>query len=252
VSQDLWQDFQNAWGDSAADYDSLFGHGMHSAAEKQGWKLLIQRLLPVQTRPLTVLDVGTGTGCVALLAAELGHEVTASDYSPQMLRVAQAKADEQGLDIRFVLTDALLDGIDHKQFDVVISRHLIWALQNPEEALARWREVCRPGGKVVVIDQLRPKVSLPRQALRDLADLLHPVFGTGDRHDGDFPRIPFHLQPLKRVSTPRPTENAMRRAGLTAVQSERLPWIDDVERRSMPRLEKWARRWNRYVVEGWV
>ncbi|MFD9498157.1 class I SAM-dependent methyltransferase [Streptomyces sp. NPDC060035] len=254
MSQDRWSAFRTAWGQSAQGYDSLYGHGVHSEAEHAAWLLLLRRLLPTQDTPLKVLDVGTGTGMIALLVAELGHEVTGSDYSEAMLEVASRKAKEstKELNISFVHADALLDGIADEQFDVVICRHLLWAVSCPEEALRRWKAVCRPGGKIVVIDQLRPRVNPVRQGIRELADVLNPLIGSGDSHDGVFPKIPLHEQPLKRATSPLPIANAMRRAGLVRVQGERLPWIDAVERPAMPRLERWARRWNRYVVEGWV
>lgn len=254
VSQDLWPAFRTAWGESAEGYDSLFGHGIHSEAEHSTWLLLLRRLLPAQEKPLKILDVGTGTGMIAFLAAELGHTVTAADYSESMLEVASRKAERfaTDLDISFVLSDAMLGEIENGQFDVVICRHLLWALPYPEEVLRRWKEVCRPNGKIIVIDQLRPRVHPVRQGIRELADLLNPLIGSGDSHDGVFPKIPLHEQPLKRATSPLPIANAMRRAGLNHVQGERLPWIDLVERPAMPRLERWARRWNRYVVEGWV
>lgn len=254
MSQDLWSAFRTAWGQSAQGYDSLYGHGLHSEAERTAWLLLLRRLLPAQETPLKVLDVGTGTGMIALLVAELGHEVTGADYSEAMLEVAARKAKQaaRDLNISFAHTDAMLDELANAQFDVVVCRHLLWALPYPEEVLRRWREVCRPGGKIIVIDQLRPRVHPVRQGVRELADLLNPLIGSGDSHDGDFPKIPLHEQPLKRATSALPVANAMRRAGLVRVQGERLPWIDAVERPAMPRLERWARRWNRYVVEGWV
>ncbi|MFD9007651.1 class I SAM-dependent methyltransferase [Streptomyces sp. NPDC059552] len=254
MSQEMWSKFRMAWGQSAQGYDDLYGHGVHSEAERNAWLLLLRRLLPIQDKPLKVLDVGTGTGMIALLVAELGHEVVGSDYSEDMLEVAtrKAKVSEKDLNISFIHADAMLAPVEPEQFDVVICRHLLWALPYPEEVLLRWKEVCRPGGKVVVIDQSRPRVHPVRQGIRELADLLNPLIGSGDSHDGDFPKIPLHEQPLKRASSPLPIANAMRRAGLTRVQGEKLPWIDAVERPAMPRLERWARRWNRYVVEGWV
>lgn len=252
TSQDPWSRFHTAWGDSAQGYDGLYGHGLHSAAEKAAWLLLLERLLPASDKPLRILDVGTGTGIVALLAAELGHEVTGCDYAEPMLEVARSKAALSGSDLAFVKADAMLTDFDDGDFDVVICRHLLWALPRPEQVLRRWREVVHPGGKIIVIDQARPRVGVLRQGLRELADIMHPVIGTGDKHDGVFPKIPLHLQPLKRAATPVPMINALRRAGLDRVQAETLPWIDNVERQAMPKLERWGKRWNRYVVEGWV
>ena len=50
-----------------------------------------------------VLDVGAGTGALSLLAAEIGHRVTALDLSEGMLAVAERKAVERGLELEFVV-----------------------------------------------------------------------------------------------------------------------------------------------------
>lgn len=49
-----------------------------------------------------VLEVGTGTGRIALALARAGHEVTAIDPSPAMLAVARRKAESDALDVTFI------------------------------------------------------------------------------------------------------------------------------------------------------
>ena len=246
-----WAKFEAAWDESAPGYDALYGHGAHSKSEADAWRRLVQRTLPRAEYPLDVLDVGTGTGFLAEIVAALGHRVVAVDSSSQMLAVAKAKAVTKGLTIDYRASDASIPDIAPESFDVVLCRHLLWVFPDPELVLDRWRTVGRPNSKLVAIEQLRPKVSWPRQAARDAADILHPLLGTGDSHAGDFPEIPHYLQPLKRVNTAQPAVNAIRRAGYNSVQSERLEWLDAIERRSMPALERFGRRWNRYLLEAW-
>jgi len=69
---------------------------MASAAERAAWTSILSRLLPSQGR---VLDVGSGTGFVALAAARLGLQVTAADISSGMLQRLQAAADKERLSI---------------------------------------------------------------------------------------------------------------------------------------------------------
>ncbi len=120
--------------------------------EYDAWVRLIGELLP--PAPAEVLDVGTGTGFVATIAAGLGHRVTATDLADPML--AEARRSEPAVrsvrSVRFFRGDAIAPAFAAASFDAVVSRHLFWTLRDPAAALAAWRRLVRPGGRVVVID----------------------------------------------------------------------------------------------------
>ena len=100
--------------------------------------------------PKQVLDVGTGAGLLALLYAELGHDVTGLDFSRAMLEEAQERARRHGLPVEFVRGDA--EGLPFKSesFDVVTNRIVIWSLSNPGVAVREWARVLKPGGRIVL------------------------------------------------------------------------------------------------------
>jgi ubiquinone/menaquinone biosynthesis C-methylase UbiE len=94
------------------------------------YEQIAQRLAPVQDalagrlrlRPgERVLDVGTGTGELALRAARAGADVTGVDISEPLLRQARAKAAREGLTVAFDLGDAQQLPYGAASFDVVAS-----------------------------------------------------------------------------------------------------------------------------------
>ena len=84
--------------------------------------------------PGRVVDMGTGTGRVARMAAQQGHAVTGVDLAHAMLRVAQANTQRSGQPVWFALGDAVDPPFHPATFDAVISRSLIWTLREPETA----------------------------------------------------------------------------------------------------------------------
>src|SRR5206468_6300757 len=65
---------------------------------------------------------------------------------------ARDKAAAQGLAVRFEPADAEHLPYPDGSFDLVISRHVLWTLPHPEEALDEWLRVLRPGGRLAIID----------------------------------------------------------------------------------------------------
>jgi len=139
------------YNERARTFDNSPGHGIHSAREKQAWMDILTKALN-GAQGLKVLDVGTGTGVIALLLAEMGHLVTGIDISRRMLERAEEKARKGNLQTEFRLGDAEALPFEDESFDAVVSRHVLWTLPNPEKALVNWKRVLRPGGKLVNID----------------------------------------------------------------------------------------------------
>jgi SAM-dependent methyltransferase len=107
---------------------------------------LVARLRPVPGERW--LDLGTGTGEVALRAARAGAEVTALDVAPRLLAEARRKAAAEGLEIRFDEGDAQALPYADAGFDVVSSNFGV-VFGPDQEAVAReLGRVCRPGGRV--------------------------------------------------------------------------------------------------------
>ncbi len=105
-----------------------------------------------------VLDVGAGTGRLAIELARLGAEVIALDVSGSMLRVLEQKARKAGIKINTVVGDAEnLDFPDHS-FDWIISTFVIVHLKDPKYFFIEAYRVLKDGGKLLVtnINQKEP------------------------------------------------------------------------------------------------
>src|SRR5712675_2380466 len=146
------------WGRRAAHFDEDFGHSIRTAAERAAWDRIFGLVL-ARRSALDVLDAGCGTGFRSLELARRGHRVTGIDFAPQMLAEARKKAAAQGVAVRFEEGDAEQLPFAEGSFDLVMTRHVLWTLPHPEQAIDEWIRVLRPGGRLAVMDsQFDPSV----------------------------------------------------------------------------------------------
>lgn len=95
-----------------------------------------------------MLDVACGAGQIAIPAARAGVHVTGVDIATNSIE--QARAQAEGLDVRFDEGDAEMLPYEDASFDLVVS--LIGAMfaPRPERVAAELVRVCRPGGRIVM------------------------------------------------------------------------------------------------------
>lgn len=96
-----------------------------------------------------VLDLGTGTGNAALLAAGAGAEVIAVDPAQRLLGVARAAAQERGLDIACELGEAAALPAPDGSVDCLLSNFAVIFASDPAAAAAEVARVLRPDGRAV-------------------------------------------------------------------------------------------------------
>ena len=138
------------WNGRAATFDERPNHGIHADAQRRAWLALLGRVAgPV---PKRALDLGCGTGFLALLLAELGHRVRGVDFADEMLAIARRKAADAGLPVDFASGDAEAPDEPAGAYDLIVARHVVWTLPSPARALAAWRRLLAPDGRLALVE----------------------------------------------------------------------------------------------------
>ncbi|MFE3249652.1 methyltransferase domain-containing protein [Streptomyces sp. NPDC059209] len=160
------------WDDAADSFDEEPDHGLLDPTVRKAWAAKLAGWLPPE--PSRVLDLGCGTGSLALLATESGHRVSAVDLSPRMVGLARAKLS--GTDTEVLVGDAARPPVGERTFDVIMARHVLWLLPDPDRALTHWLSLLRPGGRLILIEGVWSGAGLPAtRVTMSLAPLVERV-----------------------------------------------------------------------------
>ena len=139
----------DSWDAQAATFDNEPDHGLRDPLVRDAWRSLLRSVLP--PIPARVADLGCGTGTLSLLLAEDGYAVDGVDFSPEMVRRATSKAGSFP-GTSFVVGDAGDPLLEDGSYDVVLSRHVLWALPDPAAAVARWTRLLTATGRLVLVE----------------------------------------------------------------------------------------------------
>ena len=150
-----------------------------------------------------VLEVGIGTGIGARLYPR-SFQVTGIDLCLRMLENAHKRIAREGLQhITLKRMDAASLEMDANSFDIVYAPYIISVVPDPVRVAREMRRVCRPGGRVVILNHFRS--NSPIAAV--LERVISPVtVYLGFRSDLDLSTLlaKAHLKPLssEKVNVP--------------------------------------------------
>ena len=133
----------------------------------------VRRLLGPFTGTEAALDAGCGTGALAYALSPNVAEVVGIDPRADYLEVGRAAAPEN---VRFVEGDATALPFGYASFDLACCHRVLHHVRRPELAVSELARVTRPGGRILIADQLGsvdPLRSLEMDRFERLRDPTH-------------------------------------------------------------------------------
>jgi SAM-dependent methyltransferase len=133
----------------------------------------VRKLLGPTSGQELALDAGCGTGALSVALAPLVGEVVGLDPNAEYLEAARRVAPEN---VRFVEGDATALPFDYGMFDIASCMRVLHHVHRPELVVSELARVTRPGGRMLVIDQLGsvdPLRSLEQDRFERLRDPSH-------------------------------------------------------------------------------
>jgi SAM-dependent methyltransferase len=110
--------------------------------------LVVERVDPKPEE--RVLDAATGTGAVAILAAQRGADVVGMDLAPVLIETARTRAAEEGVEIELEVGDAEDMPYGDASFDVVTSTCGVMFAPDHEAVASELARVTKPGGRIAL------------------------------------------------------------------------------------------------------
>jgi ubiquinone/menaquinone biosynthesis C-methylase UbiE/DNA-binding transcriptional ArsR family regulator len=145
----------------AGRFDRSYGPGRSWQAFGQ----LLLRILP----PLTVADLGAGEGLLSELLARRCKKVIAVDNSERIVAFGAAKAKKNGLkNLEFRLGDLQDPPIDPQSVDLVVLSQALHHAVEPQQAIAAFHRILKPGGQLMILDLLQHNFEKARELYGDL------------------------------------------------------------------------------------
>lgn len=182
-----------------------------------------------------VLDVGCGPGMFCYLLNRMGMKVTGVDYSEKMLEQARGFVNTaEACPVKFMRSDAQDLPFESETFDAVVSRNLVWNLENPKKAYSEWLRVLKPGGKIFIFDGnhyshlYHPEFAGEEAAEKNAAN--HILLGV---KTNTIDEIAKEL-PLSKFIRPGWDKEALESLGAKEIRTDILEWLNSPKGQRLP------------------
>lgn len=163
----------------AFSYDKL-NHRLSWDFDKRWRHKAVEQLKALQ--PKRMLDIATGTGDFAILAAEMLHpeQIIGADISEGMMEIGRQKVAEKNLSevISFMKEDCLNLSFEDNSFDAVTAAFGIRNFQDLDKGLSEMCRVLRPGGMLSIVELTTPVHFPMKQLFNVYSNTVLPIYGT--------------------------------------------------------------------------
>ena len=181
----------------ASTYDLFFGPTLHPG------RLVARDRMGIRPGD-HILEVGVGTGINASLYPA-NCQITGIDLSTSMLDKARKKVKREGLrNVRLLEMDAAKTTFADDTFDIVYAPYLISVVPDPVQVACEMRRVCKPGGKIVILNHFRSANAILSRVERSISPLTVHI---GFKSDLDLPAFlaQAELRPesIEKVNVPK-------------------------------------------------
>jgi demethylmenaquinone methyltransferase/2-methoxy-6-polyprenyl-1,4-benzoquinol methylase len=167
---------RNMFAAIAGSYD--LNNRVHSFGRDQAWRKAAVRLAEVKEGD-EVLDCACGTGDLTLAFAKTyAKRIVGSDFTQEMLDVAQTKLADTSGRVSFQQADAMALPFEDNSFDVVSIAFGIRNVADPAKAIAEFYRVLRPGGRLVILEFDEPSFPLIRWGNSFYCRVIMPITAT--------------------------------------------------------------------------
>jgi phosphatidylethanolamine/phosphatidyl-N-methylethanolamine N-methyltransferase len=181
----------------ASSYDLFFGPTLHPG------RLVARDRMGIRPGD-HILEVGVGTGINASLYPA-NCQITGIDLSASMLDKARQKVKREGLrNVRLLEMDAAKTTFADDTFDIVYAPYLISVVPDPVTVAREMRRICKPGGKIIILNHFRSANAILSRLERSISPLTVHI---GFKSDLDLPAFlaQAELRPesIEKVNVPK-------------------------------------------------